>query len=74
MKYYLQISFPFAALAAYCIITSDYASAALVVGFLAMFLLNVHLDTRMCGHLRIIGQPYKSESKVFSLVFAGAVT
>lgn len=74
MKYYLQVSFPFVALAVYCALTSDYASAALVVGFLAMFLLNEHVDTRMCGHLRIIGQPYKSESKGFSLVSGCAAT
>ncbi|MBE6743036.1 MAG: hypothetical protein E7569_02260 [Ruminococcaceae bacterium] len=74
MKYYLQVSFPFAALAVYCAITSDYASAALVVGFLTMFLLNEHLDIRMCGHLRIIGQSDKSESKVISLVFGCAAT
>ena len=74
MKYYLQVSFPFVALAVYCALTSDYISAALVVGFLAMFLLNEHVDTRMCGHLKIIGQPYKSESKVFSLVSGCAAT
>lgn len=74
MKYYLQVAAPFAVLTAYCAFISDYTSAALVVGFLAMFLLNEHVDTRMCGHLRIIGQPYKSESKVFSLVFGCAAT